>query len=1415
MLRRALVTFLSLHVLAALPALALPPPPAVPPPLRQWIPWVLETHRDLMCTGLNEARVCDWPGHLQVRIEDNGGGFDLEVWLDREDLTALPGDKRAWPLDVTVDGQPGVVQADPVGRPRLQLPAGHHKVSGKFAWASAPEVLAVPDPVAVVELVLRGQRVDAVRRDEEGRLFLEKDTAREAQETDTLTVAIARKLSDGVPLRVTTRLTLRIAGRPRDVVLGPVLLAGARPIAVQSQLPVQVGQDGSVRVHGQPGTYTVDLESVHALPQAKLAVPKLAGEFFETQEVWVWQPAEAVRSVELSGLQPVDPERTQLADDWKKAGRSFLGAPGQTLELKEMRRGEVEQPPNRIELNRELWLDLDGKGLTAHDKLTGELFQGWRLNAGPDTRLGRAADKAGNAFLVTRDPKTQRPGVELREGKLDLEADSRIVDSAASLRVVGWEADVHSLHATLHLPPGWQLLGASGVDRMPQTWIDSWTLLDFFFVLMVALGAGRLLSWPWGLVALFGLVLAHGEEDAPQWLWLNALLALALLRAVPASWFKKVVAGYHGLAVVLLLMVLLPFAAQQIRLGLYPQVAQGGRGPLDAASTYRQETGSLELERAAGAPAAPAAEPMQQVEGATAEDDEEAKKEAKDESVQALAGRGLAKKLAVKMDVSSSNYQQVQRKLQQIDPNAVVQTGPGVPRWGWTDVRLAWSGPVRRDHQAGLWLLSPPLRLAVSLLRTLLLVLLGLRLLDRGQVRRWLGRLRGMPIAVVLGMVAPGVLSLLAPSQARAESPADPTPAILAELEKRLLAAQDCRGPCLVAGELDLRLTGGDAVLTVDVNAQRDAGWTLPGPADVLLIREVRLDGQPTLQLRRLAGGLVAVRVPAGRHTLEVRGALVRRGVLTLQLDPQAPPHHVTLASADWELDGLDPNGVPEGSLQLTRRASDLPKTATPGEGETEGTELPPWFQIERQLQLGLPWQVHTAVRRERSDRPQLIKVRLLAGESVITAGVRVESEPGGGKVALVQLPREAQEVSFDSELPVTPTLSLLAPTGVPWTETWRLSCSPIWRCSWTGIAPVMTRDPADTMLRPLWQPWPGEQVGIAVVRPEGAPGQAVTVDRVDYHVTPGQRLLQAVLTLQVRTSQGGWRTLTLPEGAEVQSVTVQGTARTIRPQGRLLRLPLEPGAQTLEVKWQQPWERSMHEQVPEVKLGGPAANVLVALERGDDRWLLWAHGPTWGAAVLFWSHVLLVLLGAVLLGQVQGPPVKTHQWLLLGLGLVQLPAPALFLVIGWFLALAWRRGYGLRGQPLHPALHDLVQLGLAGWTLLFLGTLYGGIHANLLLDVDMQVRGAGSSDHRLQWYVDRTTDALPAAGMWSLPLLAWRLLMLLWALWLVAALLRWLPWAYNALSVGGLWRKLPPKALRSRKVPPPPEVAPEAGTGE
>jgi hypothetical protein len=42
-----------------------------------------------------------------------------------------------------------------------------------------------------------------------------------------------------------------------------------------------------------------------------------------------------------------------------------------------------------------------------------------------------------------------------------------------------------------------------------------------------------------------------------------------------------------------------------------------------------------------------------------------------------------------------------------------------------------------------------------------------------------------------------------------------------------------------------------------------------------------------------------------------------------------------------------------------------------------------------------------------------------------------------------------------------------------------------------------------------------------------------------------------------------------------------------------------------------------------------------------------------------------------------------------------------------------------------------------------------------------------------------------------SVPLFVYRSLMLLWALWLAWSLLKWLRWAWQCFSMGGLWHPI------------------------
>jgi hypothetical protein len=245
----------------------------------------------------------------------------------------------------------------------------------------------------------------------------------------------------------------------------------------------------------------------------------------------------------------------------------------------------------------------------------------------------------------------------------------------------------------------------------------------------------------------------------------------------------------------------------------------------------------------------------------------------------------------------------------------------------------------------------------------------------------------------------------------------------------------------------------------------------------------------------------------------------------------------------------------------------------------------------------------------------------------------------------------------FTSEIPSGPQVVLTATKTEPFTETWYVQCSRIWRCDFTGVPRLA--DITDGVYQPLWKPWPGETLKISIGRPSGAPGQAVTVDSVDYIVTPGKRLLLAELKLSIRASAGGTHEVTLPEGAELQQVTVDGAVRTIRPMKRVVSLPIKPGNQLFVMKWQQPWERNIHEVAPDVKLSSDAVNSSTTIRLGEDRWLLWVHGPAWGPAILFWSHLAILLLMALLLGRISGIPIRTWEWLLLVIGLSQLPVVA------------------------------------------------------------------------------------------------------------------------------------------------------------
>ena len=1315
----------------------------VPPALQPWIGWVLREPADWRCPvdyADPKQRRCVWPTALSLNLDARGGDFNLQARTDAEGWLTLPGDRRHWPQEVRLDELPApVLERD--GRPALKAPAGDHRITGRFFWGEPPEAIRVPANAALLDLRLEGKPVPLPRLEEDGVLWLRQRTAAAAPQ-DQLEIQVFRLLSDGIPFTVTTRLELSVSGQAREEILGPVLPPDFLPLALDSPLPARLEPDGRLRVQLLPGRWKISLTGRHRGPLDALALPAATGNW-PSQEIWSFQAQNRLRVVQVEGAPALDPTQTSLPEEWRRWPAYLLQAGGE-LRFSTRQRGEVSPAPERLSLERMLWLDFAGNGYTAQDRLSGNL-DATRLDAAPELRLGRVAINGEDQFITTR-PGVETTGVEVRQlNNLELLADSRLESATISdLPAVGWRIAPQSIQTTLNLPPGWRLLAASGPDSAGNTWLYAWNLLDLFLVLIIAFGFARLWDWRWGAVALAGVGLTLHEPDAPLYVWLNVLAAIALLRVLPPGRLRALVNAYRRIALLALLAIGALFAIQQVRGALYPQL----------------EPFTFE---------APLLAPGAMLDNAP---QFQAFEEPKN------YGRS---RLPASPELSNKG-ERLQKLQQHYAPDIKVQTGPGLPDWRWQHATLRWSGPVAADERLRLWLL-PPWGTRLLLLAGLgLLLALGARVFVAGNGGGGksdaaepgaISSLATGAATTALAVLLPGLLAgllLAAPPPARAEWP---SPELLQELRARLTEPPDCQR-CGDLAALALTVKGDDLRLRLTLHAQADSAVPLPLPHEGLIVRSIELDGQPAL-LFRDAARLLWLRLPAGAHEAIVV-ATAPETVATLQLPLPMAPGRVELEAEGWRVEGYV-EGRADRQLQLTRQR---PTAAAP----LQAGVMPPFVQVERELALEVDWRVETRVRRlSQADSAAVVEIPLLAEERITTPGIRVRD----GRV-LLNLPPDQAETGWSAALNRTDALTLRAADSPDFLEVWRLRADPLWHVETAGI-PLVRRLDAEGQWMPEWRPWPGESITLNIRRPEGAPGDTVTVDQSHLQLNPGRRRSEASLELTLRASRGAERVVTLPPGATLTGARINEVPQPLRQQGQQVILPLTPGVQKVVLTWRDERGIVTRYQTPLVELGGPSVNARLSVHLPRDRWPLWVSGPTLGPAVLFWGVLVVILAGAVVLARVGGTPLRAHHWFLLGIGLSQSHILATLLVAGWLVLLARRRT--LATGAIDHWRFDLLQLGLAALTLAALAALLGGIERGLLGTPDMQIAGNGSSAYQLNWYQDRSAGSLPTAWVFSAPILLYRGLMLAWSLWLAYALLKWLGWAWDCFSAGGLWRPL------------------------
>lgn len=1365
------------------------PSRALPPALQPWVEWATwdAPHRGCPTPWSDpKAHRCFWPGRLELAVTDGAGSFGLRVVAYHEAWVPLPGGAEAWPQEVRVDGT-AVPVLERAGVPSVKLGPGEARIEGTFQWSRLPQNLRIPAAVGLLALSRDGKPVEAPTWDAAGTLWLRRDGAPGAAERDAMEVKAYALLEDGIPMWWRQELEVTVSGKSREEDLGNLLPEGWRLASVTAPIPVTVDEAGRARAQVRAGKWTVRADAFRVDASREVRLP--AGARPPAPDVLVaFRARPDLRTVEVGGATPIDAAQTYVLPAWRDLPVSRWD-PARAITIQERMRGMGDKKPGGLGMEREVWLDEDGRGLTFRDRITGSMQQVWRLDAAEGQQLG-SVRSAGVGQLVTRNPANQALGFEVRARNLDVEATGR-ADATRDWPATGWRSDAEPVRVTLHLPPGWRLFALMGSDWVRGDWLTAWTLLDLFLLLVFTLAVFRLRGLGAAALAFLAFGLAYHEPGAPRYPWLALLVPLALAPLLRDDRARRAVRAAQAIAGLVLVLSLVPFVSRQVQQALYPQLElTPGRPTPDAGFAVGDAVADLSARAQAEAAVVPA-----------------------EANVRLGADASWSRRQPSKP--AAQQAQQVQALSANLfqDAKARIQTGPGIPEWTWRSVSFGWNGPVQSTQTVRPILVPRWLERTLSVVRTALVLGLAAVLAfpgTRGAASR--GRGGAMPAegnpspsgpaagagAAVSSPTAAGVALVLwacavcwfqGGAMHAAEATAGPGPIpdgpTLERLRERLLEVPDAYPNAASIPMASLGLEGRRVRVEAEVHAALRVAVPVPGRLPAFSPVSVEMDGKPAASVRRDDGFLWVV-VEPGVHRVRVEALLP--SVNEWEWSFALKPRRVRVDAPEWTVAGVGPDGVPEAQVFLAPRLRAASATASYEQQRVESV-----VAIDRHLELGLQWQVRSVVTRlSPLGRAVSLRVPLVPGETVVSQGAVVQD----GSIE-VRLGAQEREMTWEGTLGATNHVALATRDGDAWVERWHLATSPVWNIGLSGLPPMF--DVAGTDLVPSWRPWPGESVALAIQRPDAVAGATVTVNRALHAAGLGRRQRASVLDLALRCSMGEDFAIELPPGSEVTRLSVRGRDVPVRRDGDRVVVPLQPGEQALSMAWKEARDLGFRSGNAAVRLPVEAANVMTTANVGEDRWVLWASGPQRGPAVRFWGILALSLMGALALARVPRSPMGAGSWMLLLVGLTQAPLPAALACLAWFFLVRWRGDASFAG--VRPWVHHGVQALLVVATATTVGVLLFVVGEGLLGSPRMFILGNDSTRTLLRWFEPRSGTSLPGCLVWSVSIWWYRLLMLLWALWLAWSLLGWLTGAWRAFASGGILRRA------GRVAPQPPQA--------
>lgn len=1337
-----------------------------PDPLKSWEAWAAEPFSYRQCAikpGLNGESpgqyVCQWPGKLELEIAPMGGRFSQSWSMEQSGSVSLPGSLRNWPRQVRVNGvlTPVVKQND---TPSVLLSPGLHTIQGQWSWDAPPSQMEIP--ISTAWWSVDGVDGDKVSR-QGGVLLLSASPVLDHKPAnkDSVNLRVFRKFIDAQAVQVQVLMEIDVGGSPRELAMGPVVDPDRWvPMGVESSWPVQWKSNGMLRVQAQPGQGQVllslrcisDCNKPFTRPQADASWPQV--------EYWALGSDPGFRIVSWDSP-AIDPRQVAAPANWHDLPWVQVNQ-GASAGWSVKSRGPTDKD-SAMHLTRTAWLDFDGQGWWLQDSIQGATPRSYRLVALPPYTIAAASFIGGEPLLVSKDEQGTT-GVEWRDPMVAANILLRQPHRAPRVPISGIDGEFSTVDWTLHFPAAHRVLFAPGADQARGVWWNHWRLTQVLGVALLLL-----LSWRWGglralLPAGLLVLFAFHSPGMPAWSWGLALGLGLLARAGLPDKLQKVAmwAWYVSLATWLLLAT--SFAISQVKAAMYPQWAER------SVPAYQQNT---VLSGVSGSMESGVFNQMGDFEDMASSSSEPRKEISADSASMSAPSAPM---------VPSPPPRAIEEN------GATISAGPGVPQWSSpSPVTLSWQGPITPSDTIQLWVAGPFLVTLARWLSVALLFLVAWSLVRRPPLsnKPVFGRLR-FPWKKA---AAVSLLSLALPLVASAanitpSAPQAPSVSVLDRLGQQIHPIPSCAPGCVSISQAHLSSARGALVVEMEVHSQARAALPLPTDAEgglvlssieqegVAIVRVVQEGGQAWMEMREGVSLVRLVYMPRAAS-----GAL-RFAEIPVQVSAQAE---------GWGFSGIQSGRLATGVLGWNKIAS---TTAAVDDRETR-TQLaiPPFVVINRTIFFGPKWEARVqVVRMAPQEGAFVIAVPLLEGEQPSQDLPRNEA----GDVVVSFGPAQ-DTVEWVSTLQPKTTLDLSAPSDTSRIERWTLQPGTRFRVSPKGM---------DSLSHNAWTfyPLPGETLSIAITEPTPVEGGTIAIDRASLTQQWGPRGQSVDLSLHARATTATDLVIEVPPGLGLDQVHRNGSpVPGSRIESGKLLLPAPPGQSSWDLRFKNDQAPSLWVSSPEFKFNAPLANLDIVHVPGAKRWILDTQGPGKAPAVAYWPWLVVLVVLAVILGRWRNSPLKTWQWVLLGLGFSVAAPWKIAVVGGWLVALDLRSRHS--GKIHASPLFNLIQVALVAWTVLAIATIVGALPESLLASPDMKIYGEQSG--RLTWFVDQVKSAVawPQAVVVSVPIWVYRALMLSWALWLAVSALNWLRDGLRSWLRDGHWHKI---SLRARPVPNP-----------